>query len=207
MAWGTIVQLAGSYYGQKQQERAAEDAATDQARASTQAAIAQAQAYQGAMKRLAPFQEAGLAGLEAYGEVPMGLTEEDMLRLQEGTDAIRAMQAAQGRRKAGGSAEQLSKYASGFIGDVYNRAYDDLLRRANVGAEFSRRAAGEILGAAGDVSSAYVGGAQNQAQYLTGKAAGRAGTTALLSRLGGDIINEATKPEEYPLSAYYGPGF
>jgi hypothetical protein len=135
------------------------------------------------------YREAGLAGIEAYGDLPMGMTEADMMRLTEQTDAMRAMQAAQGRRKAGGSAEQLGGLAAGAYEDAYNRYYEDLMGRANMGAQFATGAAGQAMGAGSDIASAYASGARNITPYITARGQNNASMIAAASRLGGDILN------------------
>ena len=187
--------LATSLIGGRSAKKAAAEAQTKQNEAQQMSSVAQYQGYKLGQRYTDPYSQAGQAGLQAYGDVQMGMTEEDMMRLQEGTDAMRAMQSAQGRRKAGGSAEQLGGYASGFIGDVYNRAYGGLMERANIGQQAAGQSAQLAQGAAGNVSSAYIQGAQNQIPYIMSQAQGKQNLYATLGRLGGDIANS------------YGPSF
>jgi hypothetical protein len=189
MGWGSIIGLVTSYAGGKAQGKAAEKGSQLDIWSQQQATAQQERFFEQAMGYGDPYRQAGKAGIEAYGDVPMGMTEADMMRLQEGTDAMRAMQAAQGRRRAGGSAEQLGQYASGFFEDVYNRGYEDLMGRANIGAQFATGAGQQAMGAGQDIASAYISGARNIAPYITARGQNQANMYAAAGRIGGDILN------------------
>ena len=189
MGWGVAIGLISNIFGGAAQSRAGAKAGEQEAAAQNMATESQRRMFDLAMGYGDPYRQAGQAGIEAYGDVPMGMTEADMLNLQEGTDAMRAMQAAQGRRKAGGSAEQLGEYASGFIGDVYDRSYGDLMRRANIGSQFSGAAGQQAMGAGQDIASAYIQGAKNISPYIMQRGQNRANIYAAAGRLGGDILN------------------
>jgi hypothetical protein len=207
MGWGTVLGIGMSLLGGKSEAESAAKAGEMSALFQQMGAESERKMFEEGMRYAQPYREAGYAGIEAYGDVPMGMTEADMMRLQEGTDAMRAMQAAQGRRKAGGSAEQLGQYASGFFEDVYNRGYEDLMGRANIGAQFATGAGQQAMGAGQDIASAYISGARNIAPYITARGQNRANMYAAAGRLGGDILNLAQADSQPRAEDYYGPGF
>jgi hypothetical protein len=160
--------------------------------------------YKQAMRMQEPWRQAGMGALAAEAPVSFEPTEADIMRLEQGTEAMRAQQAATGRRRAGGSAEQLGQLAGGIYEDVYNRAYGDLMSRSNLGARFGQQLAQQAMGTGQDIGSAYTQGAGQQAQYIGQQGQMGAQNLAMLGRLGGDIYNYMTTPSPQD---FYGPGF
>jgi hypothetical protein len=186
---GTFIGAAGSLYGAGLQADASEEAMDVATQAQQMGTDSMLRMFEEGMALSDPYRAVGAEAAELYGQPDMGITESDLYAIQQGEESLRAGQSARGRRKSGSSARELSDFYGNVFSDIYNRDYQQMLDRANIGAQFAGAGgqAGQQLG--GDLASTYLAGAQQQIPYILGQGQMGATQTAVGANLLGNLFN------------------